>query len=121
MNGMAGHPIASYLFNNHTVAASKGGTAAATALISSVDVVHARFMRVHNMGPVPVELVFGAEEGTAAVGIFVPGRENATALGTYPTEIPIALDQGMAIRARTVHTVAATYAEITPLHISLWD
>ena len=118
---IAGHPIASYIFNDNTIAASLGGTAAATALVSSVAVVHARYMRVHNLGPVPLEIVLGAEKGTAAVGVFVPGQQNLTAISTLPTEFPIALDQGMSIRARTTRDTAATLSTNTLLHISLWD
>lgn len=117
----ASHPIASYLFNDTTIAASSKGTAAATSLVASMAVVHASYMRVHNMSLVPIEIIFGAERDTTAVGVFIPGMLSATASSVVPMEFPIALDQGIAIRARTVQTVAATFGSTTPLHISLWD
>lgn len=117
----AGHPIASYIFNNHTIAASAGGTASATALVSSVAVVHARYMRIYNRNLRDLELIFGGEAGTSAIGVYVPCPLSATASQIGYTEFPIALSQGMSIRARTLVDTPITLAATTYFHISLWE
>jgi hypothetical protein len=121
MNAFGSHPIGSYLFNNHTIAASAGGTAAATVLVSSVSATYVKAWQIHNLSLRNLELIIGAESGTAAVGIFVPG--NTTVSGAFAgmsMRAPIALNQGMTIRARTTENTAITCASTTPLAITLW-
>ena len=117
MSQLGGHPIGSYLFSNHTVAASAGGTAAATELITSISATYARAWRVCNLTLRNLELVIGAENGTNAIGIFIPG--NTTVSGVSIRE-PIALNQGMQIRARTTENTPITCSATLPLSIVLW-
>ena len=113
------HPIASYLLNNTTIAASSGGTAAATVLVSSISATYAKSWEVHNLTGNPIELIIGAEAGTSAIGIFYPGNTSAASVGVAVRQV-IALQQGMAIRARTVLNAAVTVSATLPIHISLW-
>ena len=114
-------PIYSTVFNNQTVAASAGGTANATTLIKSVSVVHANYVSVSNKNPAAVELVFGREIGTTAAAVYIPGRDNATAVNVPMVEFPIPIDQGTTIRARTLVDTPITFAVTTFLHLSLWE
>lgn len=115
------HPIKSYLFNNHTIAASLGGTANATSLVSSISVTHARFMRVYNTSPKHLELIFGSEAGTMAIGIMLPGQASETGANAQPIDFSVPVDAGGALRIRTLANSAVTLSETEFLHISLWD
>ena len=117
----AGHPIASYIFNNHTIAASAGGTAAATALVSSISAVHARYLVAHNRNLRDLELILGADSGTNSIGVYVPCPLSATASAVGKTELPVALSQGMSIYARTLVDTPITFAATTYLHLALRD
>ena len=114
-------PIKSYIFNDHTVAASANGTAVATALVTSVPITHARYMRVHSTTPRHLEFVFGAEAGTSAVGVLIPGQASATGAHVPPTEFALPMDAGLAIRARTVTNAPVTLSSTEFIHVSLWD
>ena len=78
-------------------------------------------MRVANQNAAAVELVFGREIDTTAAAVYIPGRNNATAVAVPMVEFPIALDQGMTIRARTLVDTPITLAATTFLHLSLWE
>ncbi len=117
---LGGHPVGSFLFTNQTIAASAGGTAAATVL-GTINASYARSWNVTNLTLRNLEFVLGAEAGTSAIGIFIPG--NVTASGAAAggaTRSPIALQQGIILRARTTENVPLTISSTLALAITLW-
>lgn len=112
--------VASFSLTNHTIAASAAGTAAATQIAASASMVHARAWQVFNLTPHNLEIVFGEERGTAAIGVFVPSTTAAGCAG-MSMRAPIGLSQGTRIAVRTVANAAATCSTTTPLFINFWD
>ena len=115
------HPIASYIFNNHTIAASLGGTANSTLLVSSISATHARFMRCYNTTPKHLELLFGSEQGTLGIGVMLPGQASEIGANAQPIDFSVPVDAGGTLRCRTLANAPVTMSETEFLHISLWD
>ncbi len=114
------HPILTMGFNT-TVAASAGGTASSTVLNSSFPVTNAKTMQIFNYTLRDIELIFGAaDQGTANTNmIFVPGTAASTAL-QQGILMPINMQQGMQIRARTTTNVPLTVSSTLALRINFW-
>lgn len=116
---------------NVTIAASMAGTAASTALVTSISASHASSIRVHNLTLRNLELIFGGPDGgtadftpgtpTVVNGkvLFVPGTASAVALA-YGQGAEFPVSQGMSLRVRTTENTAITCASTTPLIISFW-
>lgn len=123
MSDFGGHPILSLGFTT-TIAASMGGTAAATALNSSFPVTNARYMQVYNYTLRDLELIIGsADPGTGdAIGVvYVPGIVTAT--GTSAVQgilIPVAMQKGMKILARTTTNTPITISSTLQLRLNFW-
>lgn len=120
MPGYGGHPILTMGFNT-TVAASAGGTAAATSLNSSFPVTDAKYMQIYNYTLRDIELIFSsADPGTANTNvIFVPGTASSTAL-QQGILMPINMQQGAKILARTTTNVPLTVSATLALRINFW-
>ena len=123
MYSLGSHPILSLQFNT-TIAASADGTAAATVLNSSFSATNAKSMQIFNATLRDIEFVFqSADPGTGAmVGcLFVPG--NFTSPGVVATNgqlLPINMQQGGKILARTTTNVPITASEVLQLRINFW-
>lgn len=120
MSGLGGHPILTMGFNT-TIAASAGGTAASTVLNSSFPATYARNMQIFNYTLRDLEIIIGAgDQGTANTNmIFVPGTAASTAL-QQGILMPVALAQGMQIRARTTTNVPITVSATLALRFNFW-
>lgn len=119
---LGSHPVQAIMINNHTIAASKAGTAAATILGTVSNTQGACAWQVYNLSLRNLELILGAEYGATATVIFVPG--NTTVSGAHAgmaQRAPVTLCQGMVIRARTTEDTPITCAETTPLVLTLWE
>jgi len=134
-----GHPIQAFYLGipgNATIAASMGGTAAATLISTSVSATYFRFMEVWNMTGRNLEIGFGNDNGTASyvlttpgstpitVGansqIFCPGTTASSTGAGRGNYFPITLQQGSKIWARTTENTPITAASTTPLVINFW-
>ena len=122
MSQLGSVPIQTLRFNNHTVAASLNGTAAATVL-GTVSASYARAWEVYNCTLRNLELFIGtaapATSANAAAGIFVPGTASAIAVG-MGMRAAIAVQSGYVVYARTTEATPVTIASTTPLYINLW-
>lgn len=119
MAGLGGHPILTMGFST-TIAASAGGTATSTALNSSFPVTNARYMQVFNYTLRDIEIIIGADQGTANTNMFfVPGTAASTAL-QQGILMPINIQQGMAIRARTTIDTPITVSSTLQLRFNFW-
>lgn len=137
--GRASSPITSFLLGipgNATIAATMAGTAAATAICSSIPCVYAREMEVFNLTGRNLELVVGPDNGTASYTLttpgttpvmivgngtfFCPGTAAATPGFGRGVRFPITLQQGEKIFARTTENTPITCATTSPLIINLW-
>lgn len=117
-----GHPILSLGFNT-TIAASMGGTAAATVINSSFPATYARYVQIYNYTLRDMELVFGVDPGTGQMTnvIYVPGI--VTAAGTTAIQgalLPIAMSQGMELLARTTTNAPITVSSTLQLRMNFW-
>lgn len=120
MADWGGHPMQSMTLNNHTIAASAAGTAAAT-IVGTISAAYARSFSVFNLTLRNIELVFGKEQGTAAVGVFCPGNTTANGAMAGPSmRNPIAVTEGIVVRARTTENTPITCASTTPLVLNFW-
>lgn len=120
MNG--GHPVLTLGFNT-TIAASAGGTAAATTLNSSFPGTYARYVQIYNYTLRDIELIFGSDPGTAVATntVYVPGI--VTAAGTSAVQgilLPIAMSQGQKILARTTIDTPVTVSSTLQLRLNFW-
>lgn len=132
-------PIQSFLLGipgNATIAGSMVGTAAATAISSSISCAGARGMEVMNLTGRNVEIVIGPDNGTSSYtqttpgstpvmvagnGIFFcPGTAAATPGYGRGVRFPIVLHQGEKMWVRTTENTPITCASTTPLIINLW-
>lgn len=120
MSGLGGHPILTMGFNS-TIAASAGGTAAATVLNSSFPVTNARYMQIFNYTLRDLELIFSsAEPGTSNVNVmYVPGTAASTAL-QQGILMPINMQSGAKIMARTTINTPVTMSATLALRINFW-
>lgn len=118
MSGLGGHPILSMGFDA-TVAASMGGTAASTVLNSSFPVVNARYMQIYNFTARDMEIIFqSGDQGTAYTNmVFVPAL---SASCSSVQLLPINMQQGGQIRARTTTNVPLTVSSTLALRINFW-
>lgn len=120
MSQLGGHPILTMGFNA-TVAASAGGTAAATALNSSFPVTNARYVQIFNYTLRDLEIIFSAnDQGTANTNMmFVPGTAASTAL-QQGLLLPINMQQGAKILARTTINTPVTVSSTLQLRLNFW-
>lgn len=117
---LGGHPMQSLTLNNHTIAASAAGTAAAT-IVGTISSSYARSWNAYNLTLRNIEIIFGAEGGTAAVGVFIPGNVTASgAMAGAAMRNPIAVTEGIVVRARTTENTPITCASTTPLVLNFW-
>lgn len=117
-----GHPVLTMGFNT-TIAASAGGTAASTVLNSSFPATYARYVQIYNYTLRDLELIFSAgDQGTANTNmIYVPGI--VTAAGTTAVQgilLPINMQQGAQIRARTTINTPVTVSSTLALRLNFW-
>ncbi len=135
---LGGHPIASYYLGiptNATIAASMGGTAASTKIVSSIAATYVRYMEVFNLTGRNMELFFGPDIGTTAFTaqtpsgvvalvnggtLFCPGTTSSTPGAGRGNYFPIVLSPGMQMWARTTENTPITAASTTPLIIQFW-
>lgn len=98
-----------------------GGTAASTVLNSSFPSTDAKYMQVFNYTLRDLEIIIGANDpGTANTNMFfVPGTASSTAL-QQGILMPINMQQGMQIRARTTENVPITASATLKLRINFW-
>ncbi len=120
MSGWGGHPMQSMTLNNHTIAASAGGTASST-IVGTISAAYARSFSVFNLTLRNIELTFGKEAGTSAIPVFCPGNTTANgAMAGMSMRNPIAVTEGIVVRARTTENTAITCASTTPLVLNFW-
>lgn len=118
MAELGGVPVLYISMGNQTIAASAGGTAAATPVVSSISCTYARSWQVWNMTGRNVELIIGKDAGTASIAIFCPGTASpTTGMGN---RAPITIQQGMSIFARTTENTPITCSQTGPLVINAW-
>jgi hypothetical protein len=116
-----GHPTLSLTFKDNTIAASFGGTAAATVLNSSISCAYARAVSIYNYTKRDLELIFGPDPTTNAYGsIFVPGDTTAHMTNGYLVQQPISVSQGTRIIARTMADTAITVSSALFLRLDFW-
>lgn len=117
-----GHFVQGLRLNNHTVAASLNGTAAATVL-GTVTAAYARSWEVFNCSLRNLELIIGsASPATAAgapAGIFIPGTASSIGLG-MGVRGEFAVQSGAVVYARTTENTPVTLSSTLPLYINLW-
>jgi len=134
---MGGHPIQTIYLGipgNATIAASMGGTAAATLLCAKLPAIYARYMEVWNLTARNMELIIGNDTGTAAYTLTTPGATPVTlgaqsqffcpgtaavtgaGRGNY---FPVALQQNLQLWVRTTENTPITATSTTPLVINL--
>ena len=116
-----------------TIAASMGGTAAATCISTSVPFVDCKWMEVFNLTGRNLELILGPDIGTTQYTIqtgstasvvspgtlFCPGTAALTAGGRNNGN-EIIITQGMQLYIRTTENTAATCSATGPFVINFW-
>lgn len=115
MSMLGSVPVQTLRFNNTTVAASLGGTAAAT-ILGTITTTYARAWEVHNLTTRNLELIIGTEISTVS-GICIPGTVSNTGMSFRS---PVTLQGPLVIRARTTENTPVTIASTTPFYINLW-
>lgn len=118
---LGSYPILSLTLNNHTIAASAGGTAAATVLNASFSMVAAKSFSVFNYTKRDLELLIGPDIGTTAAGtIFVPGDTTAHFANGFLMRQPINIQNGNKLWARTIVDTPITVSSTLFLRIDFW-
>lgn len=119
MSQIGSVPIQTLRFNNHTVAASLNGTAAATVL-GTVTCAYARAWEVFNLTLNNLEIYLKATAPDTAPGIFVPGTAASSIAHGMSVRAPCAIQSGYIVFARTTQNVPVTISTTSPLYINLW-
>lgn len=117
---LGGHPCQAILLLNNTIAASALGTAAAT-VIGTISTQYVRSWNAYNLTLRNLEVIFGPEGGTAAIGVFLPGNTTVNGAMAGPAvRNPLAVTQGVVVRVRTTENTPVTIASTTPLVLNFW-
>lgn len=128
-----GHPFQSIYLGipvNMTIAASMAGTVAATQISASISVSYARSMQIFNLTGRNLELIIGADPGTANMTgtpsvvsgsvLFCPGTISSVPGNGRGAGQEVAISGGMQLYVRTTENTPVTCSSTTPLIISFW-